>query len=54
VAERFTTRRAAEAWISLRKAELIIVGVVEEETSDAISRFLALAPGTPTTPANDC
>jgi hypothetical protein len=45
VAERFTTRRAAEAWISLHKAELIIVGVVEDEASDAISRFLALAPG---------
>lgn len=45
VAERFTTRRAAEAWISLHKADLIIVGAAEEDTGDVISRFLALAPG---------
>jgi len=45
VAERFTTRHAAEAWISLHRAELIIVGAPEDEAGDVISRFLALAPG---------
>jgi DNA-binding NarL/FixJ family response regulator len=44
VAERFTTRRAAEAWLSHHRAELIIVGAAEAEAGDVISRFLALAP----------
>jgi hypothetical protein len=46
VAARFATRHAAEAWLSLHRAELIIVGGAESEAGDVISRFLALAPGT--------
>ena len=45
VAERFNGRPAAEAWISLHRVDLIIVGATAEEAADVVGRFLALAPG---------
>ena len=45
LAGRFETRHAAETWLGLHTAELILLGAEAGAADKLIDRFLALAPG---------